>query len=367
MNPLNLALDLVRDTIRTLPVDADRVYITGLSMGGFGTWTAITQYPDLFAGAMPICGGGDPSAADTLVSVPVWAFHGGADSTVPPERSQAMIEAIQKAGGWPRYTEYPGVGHDSWTQTYADDSALDWLLSQRLSLRGQWERLFNGKDLTGWTPKIKGYDLGVNFGNTFRVEDGLLKVKYDQYDNPFNARYGHLFYQANFSTYVLRVEYRFVGEQVPGGAGWALRNSGIMIHGQAPETMGKDQDFPVSIEVQTLGGNGKDARSTGNLCTPGTNVVRDGKLYTPHTLNSTSATYHGDQWVKLEVEVHGNDWIKHIVNGRVVLTYQNPQLDPKDGNAKALIKDDQLQLSGGSISLQSESHPVEYRTVELLR
>jgi hypothetical protein len=140
-----------------------------------------------------------------------------------------------------------------------------------------------------------------------------------------------------------------------------------MIHGQAPETMGKDQDFPVSIEVQTLGGNGTSKRSTGNLCTPGTNVVFKGKLYTPHIINSTSETYHGTQWVYLEIEAQGNEYIKHLVNGRVVLTYQDPQLDPKAADAKKLIKDGQLLISGGSISLQSESHPVEYRRVELLQ
>jgi hypothetical protein len=277
-----------------------------------------------------------------------------------------MIAAIQTAGGWPRYTEYPDVGHNSWTQTYADDVVLDWMMSQRLSQRSQWEILFNGKDLTGWTPKIKGYDLGVNFGDTFRVEDGLLKVKYDQYEK-FDNRFGHLFYKAPLSRYILRVEYRFVGEQIPGGPGWALRNSGIMIHGQAPETMGKDQDFPVSIEVQTLGGDGTKARTTGNLCTPGTNVVFKGKLYTPHIINSTSETFHGEQWVYLEIEAQGSEYIKHLVNGRVVLTYQSPQLDPKAGDAKKLIKDGQLLISGGSISLQSESHPVEYRRVELLQ
>ncbi|NQV34554.1 MAG: DUF1080 domain-containing protein [Phycisphaeraceae bacterium] len=365
-NPLSLALELVEQTKKSLPVDADRVYITGLSMGGYGTWTAIAQKPDLFAAAIPICGGGSPDSAGELVSVPVWAFHGGADGTVPPERSRVMIAAIQAAGGWPRYTEYPGVGHNSWTRTYADDVVLDWLLSQRLSQRNQWETLFNGKDLTGWTPKIKGYDLGVNFGNTFRVEDGLLKVVYDQYEK-FESRFGHLFYKEPLSRYILRVEYRFVGEQIPGGPGWALRNSGIMIHGQAPETMGKDQDFPVSIEVQTLGGNGSGKRSTGNLCTPGTNVVSSGKLYTPHIINSSSETYHGSQWVRLEIEAQGSEYIKHLVNGRVVLTYQEPQLDPKAGDAKKLIKDGKLLISGGSISLQSESHPVEYRRVELLK
>lgn len=226
-------------------------------------------------------------------------------------------------------------------------------------------QLFNGKNLDGWTPKIKGYPLGVNFGNTFRVEGGVLKVAYDQYDQ-FDNRFGHLFYKHSFSDYLLRIEYRFVGEQVKGGAGWALRNSGVMIHGQAPESMGLDQDFPVSIEVQFLGGDGSHERHTANLCTPGTNVVMNGDLHTPHCTDSSSKTYHGDQWVTVEVEVRGNT-ITHRVNGETVLVYSEPQLDPEDKDAKALLDAGaHRMLTGGTISLQSESHPIEFRKVELL-
>ncbi len=230
---------------------------------------------------------------------------------------------------------------------------------------GGWITLFNGKDLTGWTPKITGYELGENYGNTFRVEDGVLKTAYDQYEK-FDGRFGHLFYKDKFSHYILRLEYRFVGEQAPGGPGWALRNSGIMIHGQSPESMRKDQDFPVSIEVQLLGGDGTHERPTGNLCTPGTNVVMNGKLVTTHCINSSSQTYHGDQWVRAEVEVHGSSLIKHIINGQVVLEYELPQLDANDGDAQKLIHDGKKLLSEGYISLQSESHPVEFRKIELL-
>ncbi len=227
-----------------------------------------------------------------------------------------------------------------------------------------WIPLFNGVDLTGWTPKIRGYDLGENFANTFRVEDGVLKVSYDGYDR-FDDKYGHLFYQQKFSHFALRVEYRFVGEQVAGGPGWAWRNSGAMLHGQAPESMGRDQNFPVSIEAQFLGGNGKDERPTLNLCTPGTHVVMDGKLHTPHCKNSASPTIHGDEWVVAVMEVHGNDVIRHFVNDNLVMEYQNPQLDPKDTDAKPLIINGQLQLDSGWISLQSESHPIEFRKVEI--
>jgi hypothetical protein len=228
-----------------------------------------------------------------------------------------------------------------------------------------WIPLFNGKDLDGWKPKIKGYEAGENYGDTFRVENGVLKVSYDSYQK-FDNRFGHLFYKTPFSHYRLRIEYRFVGDQCPGGPSWAFRNSGVMIHGQTPESMGKDQDFPVSIEVQFLGGNGRNKRPTANVCTPGTNIVMGGKLITRHCTDSTSKTYHGDEWVSVEVEVHGNSVIRHIVDGQIVLEYEKPQLDERDADARRLIKGGDLMLSGGTISLQSESHPIEFRKVEIL-
>jgi hypothetical protein len=229
-----------------------------------------------------------------------------------------------------------------------------------------WVSLFNGKDLTGWVPKVTGYDLGDNFGDTFRVEDGVLKVAYDAYD-AFDGRFGHLFYAESFSNYVLRIEYRFVGTQVPGGPDWAFRNSGIMIHGQPAETMQRDADFPASIEVQLLGGDGTAQRPTVNLCTPGTHVVMNGELVTRHCTSSSSKTYHGDQWVMVEVEVRGNAVVRHLIDGEVVLEYSEPQLDESDPVARQLVASDGIMLSGGSISLQSESHPVEFRKVELRR
>jgi len=230
-----------------------------------------------------------------------------------------------------------------------------------------WVPLFNGKDLSGWKVKIAGHDLGDNFGDTFRVENGILRVCYDKYPGKFQNKFGHLFYKDELSNYRLRVEYRFVGEQLPDGPGWAFRNSGIMIHGQAPEGMAKDQSFPVSIEVQLLGGKGSGERTTANLCTPGTNVVFGGKLYTPHVLNSKSKTYHGDQWVTVEVEARGGA-VRHIVEGQAVLEYTDCQLDEKDGDAQKLLKAGKdKMLKGGTISLQSESHPVEFRKVEMMR
>lgn len=230
----------------------------------------------------------------------------------------------------------------------------------------EWIQLFNGKDLKNWAVKIRGYELNNNFGNTFRVENGLLKVGYDKYDK-FDERFGHIFYRQKFSHYIIAAEYRFVGEQCPGGPSWATRNNGIMVHCQSPESMGKDQDFPISIEVQLLGGLGKGPRSTANLCTPGTNVEMDGKLFTPHCLNSKSKTYDGDQWVRVEALVDGDKQIKHIVEGQTVLSYEHPQMG--GGNVSGhnpAVKKDGMLLEEGYIALQGESHPTEFRKVELL-
>ena len=230
---------------------------------------------------------------------------------------------------------------------------------------GVWVPLFNGKDLEGWTPKIVGYPLGENYGNTFRVEDGVIKVSYDQY-KAFDDKFGHLFYTTPFTDYRLRVEYRFTGKQVKGGPGWAFRNSGVMIQGQDPKTMRQDQDFPVSIEVQLLGGEGSGERHTVNLCTPGTNVVMNGALHTAHCTDSISKTYHGDQWVTVEIEVRDGK-ITHLIDGEPVLSYSEPQLDPSDKDAKAMLDAGAPKiLTGGAISLQSESHPVEFRKVEIM-
>lgn len=229
-----------------------------------------------------------------------------------------------------------------------------------------WIQLFNGKDLNDWNIKITGFPLNENYGNTFRVEDGLMKVRYDQYTK-FDGHFGHIFYKQPYSHYRIRVEYRFVGEQCPEGAGWAYRNSGIMIHGQSAESMELNQDFPVSIEVQLLGGNGTDERPTLNVCTPGTNIVMNGQLVTDHCTNSKSKTYHGDQWVTAEVEVQGDSIIRHIIDGKIVLEYTQPQLDERDPYyTKLLPADGNKLLKKGTISLQSESHPIDFRKVELM-
>lgn len=231
---------------------------------------------------------------------------------------------------------------------------------------GEWVALFDGKSLDGWTPKIKGHVLGDDPYETFRVEDGLLKVSFENYGGKFASRFGHLFYEVPLSHYKIRVEYRFLGEQKEGGPGWAWRNSGLMLHGQDPATMGVDQDFPVSIEMQLLGGDGKRERTNANLCTPGTNVVMGEKLKLAHCINSNSETCHGDDWVWVTVEVNGGGAIRHFIGEDLVLEYTAPQLDKRDSDAQLLIKGDQLILTSGTLSLQAESHPLEFRRVEVM-
>jgi len=238
--------------------------------------------------------------------------------------------------------------------------------SAQTATEENWIQLFNGEDLNDWQVKFTGYELGENFNNTFRVEDGLLRVRYDEWDE-WDGQFGHLFYKDEFSHYRLRVEYRFVDDQVAGGPGWAFRNNGLMLHGQPAETMEVDQDFPVSVEVQLLGGNGTDERSTMNVCTPGTNIVLDGVLLEDHCITSDSETYHGDQWVTVEVEVRGGEVWRHFVEGEEVMSYEQPQLDPRDQYYEKLLPEDGNKiLSKGTISIQAESHPTDFRKIELL-
>ena len=227
-----------------------------------------------------------------------------------------------------------------------------------------WIQLFNGKNLDGWTVKIAKHKLGENFRDTFRVENGLLKISYDKYDT-LDGQFGHLFYKDKFSYYLIAVEYRFIGQQVKGAPEWALRNNGIMVHSQSPESMGLDQDFPTSIEVQLLGGDGVHERPNGNVCTPGTNIVIDGALYTPHCYQLRAKTYHGEQWVRVVAEVLGSERITHFVEGVPVVTYTKPQLGGEVKSPEFVRRSGEI-LSEGYIALQAESHPTEFRKVEVL-
>jgi len=229
----------------------------------------------------------------------------------------------------------------------------------------KWQSIFNGKDLAGWTAKLKGYPLGEDPKSTFRVENGLLRVSYDNYKS-FDKDFGHIYYHQELSHYRLRFDYRFRERKVKVGP---KRNSGVMVHSQPPETMTLNQKFPISIESQLLGGMTKGKkRPTGNICTPGTDVNIDGKRVKKHCINSTSKTYYGDQWVHFEVEVRGDDVIRHYVNGEQVFELTKPVYANKDKKNAATksIEGDALEITKGYIALQAESHDIDFRNIELM-
>jgi hypothetical protein len=234
---------------------------------------------------------------------------------------------------------------------------------------GDWIQMFNGRDLSNWDIKFAKHELGDNYNNTFRVEGGLMEVRYDKW-TAFNGEFGHIFYKQPFSYYLVAAEYRFNGKQVAGAGSalaWALRNNGIMIHGQSAESMGLNQDFPISLEVQLLGGLGTGARSTANLCTPGTNVHFGDTLITRHCTNSKSKTFDGDQWVRVEALVLGDSIIKHIANGDTVMTYRGPEMGGGSANnTKPGVLVNGKVLTEGSISLQAETAEIDFRKVEIL-
>lgn len=228
-----------------------------------------------------------------------------------------------------------------------------------------WIQLFNGKDLNDWTPKFSGHQAGVNYKNTFRIENGVLKVSYDEYEK-FAGEFGHLFYKDKFSHYKLRAEYRFVGKQLAESPQWAFRNNGLMLHCQSPQTMAINQNFPVCVEVQLLGDNGTGDRPCGNPCTPGTNFVKDDSLITEHCPPLSKKTVSSDGWHTMEVIVDRSKSFTHILNGDTVAYYEQPQLDEKDPDAQQFLNSDSLLISEGYISIQAETHPTEFRKIELL-
>ncbi len=231
---------------------------------------------------------------------------------------------------------------------------------------GKWTTLFNGKDLDGWTMKIKGQPLGENFGNTFRVVDGILSIRYDAYGENFDARFGALYYKRKLSDFRLKIEYRFVGETAPGAPEWGYRDSGVQFLGQAPETIKIDQPFPVCLEYNLHGGNGTDDRPNGEICANGMFVEIDGAKNTSYcTLPSVKRTFHGDQWVTLEIDVNQGQ-ITHFVNGEEIMHYANPTYNPENELAKSLMVNGDTTVNDGYISLQSNSHPIDFRNIELM-
>lgn len=228
----------------------------------------------------------------------------------------------------------------------------------------EWRTLFNGRDLSGWTVKLAHHEAGDNYAETFRVDNGAIAVRYDKYGSEFGARFGHLFFDEPFSHYVLALEYRIQGAQQPGGPSYARLNSGVMVHSQAPRTILKDQDWPISVEAQFLAGN----QTTMNVCTPGTDIFMKGALVKAHCTNSSSRRYVEDgAWVAVQVEVIGHERVRHYIDGHLVLEYETPMVgggvatgfDPRH-------KVDGTPLASGYIGLQAESQPVEFRNIRLL-
>jgi hypothetical protein len=251
--------------------------------------------------------------------------------------------------------------------------------AQKKAEKEDWIAIFNGKDLSGWDIKISGQPLNDNYKKTFRVEDGMMRVMYDQYQN-FEEKYGHIYYKKPFSYYRVRFQYRFQGNQTPGGAIWNNRNSGIMVHSQSAESLDFNQTFPMSLEMQLLGGLGKGERHTGNLCSPGTQAYMSGKLRPQHCIDSDSKTYDGDQWVNAEAIVLGDSVVHHVINGDIVLTYNKIQIgggfvDDQQGWGIAKMEDKTIEewkkkdgtpLKEGYIAMQAESHAIDFKNIEVL-
>ncbi len=232
--------------------------------------------------------------------------------------------------------------------------------------KSDWISIFNGKDLSGWTMKIKGHPLGENFGNTFRVENGILSIRYDGYGDNFDNTFGALYFNKDLTNYRLKVEYRFVGETAPGAPEWGYRDSGVQYHGQPPSTIELDQQFPICLEYNLHGGNGVEERPVGELCANGMFVEINGERNTSYcTLPTIKRTFHGDQWVTMEIDVK-DGIIKHYVNGEEILTFKNPVYDPQNELAKNLMVNEDPTVKHGYISLQSNSHPIDFRKISLL-
>lgn len=225
---------------------------------------------------------------------------------------------------------------------------------------GNWVSLFNGRDLSNWTPKFAGRPLGENLLDTFQVRDGVLVVSYDNYEN-FDGRFGHLFHKIGpMSHYWIRAEYRFVGEQVPGAPEWGWRNNGLMLHSQPPETMEFHQEQPVSIEVRLLGSSWLAKRPTANLCEIETSVLIKGKRIAEQCIESDSRPYRGNQWVLVEAEVRGDEVVRHYVNGQQVMEYFDVR------HIKPRAWSPTMELASGHIAIQAETHPTEFRRIEVL-
>lgn len=235
------------------------------------------------------------------------------------------------------------------------------LLSYSAAPKGAWVSLFNGRNLEGWVPKFKGHPLGENVNSTFGVENGRLIVSYDNYKR-WDDLFGHLFYNVRqFSHYWIRVEYRFVGNQVPGAPDWAWRNNGVMLHAQPPETMALEQSFPKSFELRLMGGSWLHRRPpTGSLCVVETTAIHNGELISARVVDSDAPSYPGDQWVLAEAEVRGAEVVRYFINGRQVMEYSDLRSERAEAGSLTTA------LTQGFIAVQAESYPTEFRRIEVL-
>lgn len=230
----------------------------------------------------------------------------------------------------------------------------------------EWISLFNGTDLEGWTPKFYHHETGENYANTFRVKDSAIVVDYSDYDT-FDQRYGHLFYDKPFESFHLKFKYRFTDQWMEDAPSYTFRNSGVMFHSQAPETILKEQDWPISVEYQMLAEDepGKP-RPTGNMCSPGTDVYYNGEKSNDHCINSTSDTYGWDTWVEADLIVHSDSLIIHKVNGKEVLRYSQTQIGGEVANGfDPALKIDGTALKNGYIGLQAEGQGVIFKDIKL--
>jgi hypothetical protein len=229
--------------------------------------------------------------------------------------------------------------------------------------QGKWITLFDGKTLNGWTPKVAGYPLGENALDVFRAEKGMLRVAYDKYDK-FDNRFGHIFYKDSFSSFILRMEYRFVGEMLPDAPSYCYRNSGVMFHSQSAESMDFNQYWPISLETQLLSSTDSVKQTTANMCTPGTTVHIDGKFTDEHCIASDSRNYPDNEWIKLEIVVHGSRMVHHIINGDTVLSFSKPQIGGYLYTENYPLPVGTV-LEGGYIALQAEGQPIDFRKIQL--
>jgi hypothetical protein len=231
---------------------------------------------------------------------------------------------------------------------------------------GAWVSLFNGKDLSDWTVKIAGEALDDNYRRTFRVEDGLLKISYDGYDT-FGGRFGSLYSKRKLSHYWLRAQYRFTGKLAAGAPSWAWENSGLQLHSEAPESMSKAQQFPVSVEFDIKGARLFGRNPTGDVCRTGTRVKIGGVALEGQCSTVSDIAIPGDDWVTVLAEVDGSRRVRQIVNGALIVEYTDLTLDEGNADARRLIAAGaDRSLSSGYVSIQSNGHPIEFRQIEVL-